>query len=128
VSNTSHGYHTSGTVLLNEWEHPGNGSGGSITIHGPYNPNGWPYRCAPYIDHYPGTITLTPAEPRVSLKSKQYAVVAVGTNQVVGAHDDEAEAVSHASRLAAKHDGEYLVLKPVRLLRQKPVDIEDLPL
>lgn len=72
--------------------------------------------------------TIKLQEPYVSLKSKQYAVVAVGTNQVVGAHDDEAEAVSHASRLAAKNDGEYIVLKPVRLLRQKPVDIEDLPL
>lgn len=74
-----------------------------------------------------GTYTYVWETP-VTLKAKQFAVIAVGTGSIVGAHDDEAEAVAQAGRLAAKNDAEYLVLKPVRLLRQKPVDIEDVAL
>lgn len=68
---------------------------------------------------------ITYQEEPVQLKSKQYGVIALNGNTVVSAHDSEAEASSAAARLAAKDGNEYLVIKPLKIVRQKPVDIEE---
>lgn len=64
-------------------------------------------------------------EVPVQLKSTQYGVIALNGSTVVSVHDSEAEASSAAGRLAAKDGNEYLVIKPLKIVRQKPVDIEE---
>jgi len=64
-------------------------------------------------------------EASVQLKSTQYGVIALNGSTVVSVHDSEAEASSAAGRLAAKDGNEYLVIKPLKIVRQKPVDIEE---
>lgn len=66
--------------------------------------------------------------PPVTLKKKQFGVIQLGGGTLAASYDTEEEAVSAAGRLAAKDGNEYLVVKPIRLIRQKPVDIEDVAL
>lgn len=71
------------------------------------------------------TVTCTSAP---TLGQRQFAVMDLDGCSILSTHDTEKKAVAEARRLVEENGREYLVVKPIRLIREKPVDIEEVAL
>ena len=74
-----------------------------------------------YLNGY-AQVQPPPEEPRMKAAEK-WLVVARENGAVVQRCESEADAIAEASRLASKHEDEYIVFKAVKRLRPKP-DVE----